>query len=69
MIKTFIKELQIVFYISNVNNSNGNMEDLNVNLSVKSSCSDRVFYVTVGNADIRSLKYHCNSLTAPLTKY
>ena len=33
-------------------------ESLNVKSSVKSSCFNRVFYVTDGNADIGSLKYH-----------
>ena len=33
-------------------------KSLNVKFSVKNQCSDRVFYVTVSNANIESLKYH-----------
>ena len=33
-------------------------KSLNVKFSVKISCSDRVVYVTVGSADIGSLKHH-----------
>ena len=57
MAKKFIKELQIVL-TSNVNNSNGNMEELQRKIWCKKSCSDRVFYVIVANADTGSLKYH-----------
>ena len=58
MVNIVIKKLQMVFLISTVINSNGNMKERDAKLSVKSSCFDRVFDIAVANADIGSLKCH-----------
>ena len=58
IVKSIIKELQIVSETFNVSNRNGNTEEFERKFSVKSSCSDRVFYVTGANTHIGSLKYH-----------
>ena len=37
-------------------------KSLNVKLSVKSWCFDRIYYVTVADADIETQKYHFSIL-------
>ena len=56
MVNIVIKELQIVFWNSTVININRNMEELERKIQCEKS--DRIFHVTVGNADVGGLRCH-----------
>ena len=57
LVYIFIKELQILFLISNFSNINGNMEELELKIECKKLMVPCGPFI-VANSDFKSLKYH-----------